>query len=157
MYPHPLPPSSNADPALAAVAARIDSILQAFGVDPTQARMDDGGGRSFVWQFQRGTALVEVLLLHEDGKQFFQVCSPILHLPQDGLLRFYRRLLEYNMQLSGAAFAVYRDVVYVVNERELSGLDDAEAHAMIETVAAFADQLDDRLVAEYGGRLFGQV
>lgn len=119
--------------------------------------MDDGSGRSFVWQFQRGTALVEVLLLNEGGKQFFQVCAPILHLPHDGLLRFYRRLLELNMQLSGAAFAVYRDVVYVVNERELAGLDDTEAHAMIDTVAGFADQLDDTLVAEYGGRLFGQV
>lgn len=154
MYPSASP---QPDPGLAAVAARIDSILHAVGVDPSQARMDDGSGRSFVWQFQRGTALVEVLLLNEDGKQFFQVCSPVLHLPQDGLLRFYRRLLEYNMQLSGAAFAVYRDVVYVVNERELIGLDDSEAHAMIDTVAGFADTLDDKLVSEYGGRLFGQV
>lgn len=152
MYAQNTPPEPN----LAMLAARIDAILYALGIDPTQARMDSTA-ESFVWQFQRGTALVEVLLLNEDGKQFFQVCSPILHLPQDGLLRLYRRLLEYNMQLSGAAFAVYRDVVYVVNEREINGLDDAEAHQMIDTVAGFADQLDDQLAEEYGGRLFGQV
>ncbi len=150
-------PNTQLDPELSAVAARIDGILRGFGVDPALARVDDGSGRSFVWQFQRGTALVEVLLLNDGGKQFFQVCSPILHLPHDGLTRLYRRLLEYNMQLSGAAFAIYRDVVYVVHERALAGLDDSEAHEMISTVAAFADQLDDRLVAEFGGRLFGQV
>lgn len=150
-------PNTQQDPGLAAVAARIDGILHALGVDPALARVDDGSGRNFVWQFQRGTALVEVLLLNEGGRQFFQVCSPILHIPQDGLVRFYRRLLEYNMQLSGAAFAVYRDVVYVVHERALAGLDDAEANEMISTVAGFADELDDRLAAEFGGRLFGQV
>lgn len=149
--------NTQPDPELSAVAARIDDILRSFGVDPTLARIDDGKGTSFVWQFQRGTALVEVMLLNDSGKPFFQVCSPIIHLPQDGLIRLYRRLLEYNMQLSGAAFAIYRDVVYVVHERALAGLDDTEAHEMISTVAAFADQLDDRLVAEFGGRLFGQV
>ena len=48
-----------------------------------------------------------------------------------------------SLALSGAAFAIYRDVVYVVHERALAGLDDSEAHEMISTVAAFADQLDD--------------
>lgn len=80
-----------------------------------------------------------------------------MHLPSDNLVRLYRRLLEYNMQLSGAAFAVYRDVVYVVNERMLEGLDDAEANVMISNVAGFADTLDDKLVREFGGRLYGQV
>ena len=127
--------------------------MAALGLDPAEARLGD-----YTWQFQRGTALVEIKLVQEDGGQaFFQISAPVMHLPHDNLLRLYRRLLELNMQLVGVAFAIYRDVVYRVDERPVPGLDETEAHAMINTVAGFADQLDDELVAEFGGRLFGQV
>lgn len=147
--PSPLPPPDD----LPRVAARIDSVLAALGLNPTEARVGD-----YTWQFQRGTALVEIKLVQEDGGQaFFQISAPVMHLPHDNLLRLYRRLLELNMQLVGVAFAIYHDVVYLVDERPVPGLDEDEAHAMINTVAGFADQLDDELVAEFGGRLFGQV
>ncbi|NOG50570.1 MAG: YbjN domain-containing protein [Chloroflexi bacterium] len=145
------------DPSLDAVAARVDNVLRALGVDPGLARLPGTDAYNIVWQFQRGSAFIEVRLVNEGGRRYFQVCAPIMHLPSDNLVRLYRRLLEYNMQLSGAAFAVYRDVVYVVNERMLEGLDDAEANVMISNVAGFADTLDDKLVREFGGRLYGQV
>gem|GEM_PF-303231 len=148
--PNPMPPNSD----LGAVAIRIDGVLTALGLNPTEARIPD----SYTWQFQRGTALIEVRLVQEDGANtFFQISAPVMHLPHDNLLRLYRRLLELNMQLVGAAFAIYRDVIYLVDERPVPGLDDNEAHAMINTVAGFADQLDDSLVNEFGGRLYGQV
>lgn len=148
--PNPMPDNGN----LSAVAIRIDGVLTALGINPSAARIPD----TFTWQFQRGTALIEMRLIQEEGgNTFFQISAPVMHIPHDNLLRLYRRLLELNMQLVGAAFAVYRDVVYLVDERPVPGLDDTEAHAMINTVAGFADQLDDLLVEEFGGRLYGQV
>lgn len=148
--PNPMPDKSN----LSAVAVRIDNVLTALGLNPSEARLAE----TFTWQFQRGTALIEMRLIQEDGGgTFFQISAPIMHLPHDNVLFLYRRLLELNMQLVGAAFAIYRDVVYLVDERPVPGLDDDEAHAMINTVAGFADQLDDSLVEEFGGRLYGQI
>jgi hypothetical protein len=150
--PNASPMSASDD--LDAVAARIDVILANLGLDPASARVANA---TYLWQFQRGSALVEIRLLREGRDSFFQISAPVMHLPHDGLLRLYRRMLELNMQLVGAAFAVYRDVVYLIDERPLPGLDDSEAHAMINTVAGFADQLDDELVSEFGGRRYGQA
>lgn len=148
--PNPMPQDGD----LKRIAPRIDEMLIALGIDPTAARIPD----TFTWLFERGTAQVEVRLIQEDGGgTFIQVSAFVMHLPHDNVLRLYRRLLELNMQLVGAAFAVHRDVVYLVEERPTQDLNDSEIHTMINTVAGFADQLDDVLVAEFGGRLYGQV
>jgi hypothetical protein len=47
-------------------------------------------------------------------------------------------------------------VVYVFNERILEGLDAVEANHIIQMVASYADDLDNQLINEFGGRLYGQ-
>ena len=81
----------------------------------------------------------------------------MIHLPINGLLPLYRRLLELNLQLTNASIGVYLDVVYVFSERPLEGLDSIEANHIIEIIAHYADELDDKLVSEFGGRLYGRV
>ena len=55
------------------------------------------------------------------------------------------------------SLGVYLDVVYVYSERPLDGLDIVEANAIINAVATWADELDDKLVAEFSGRLYSRV
>ena len=107
------------------------------------------------WNFLRGSALIEVYLTPEDWG-FLQVLSPIMHLPQSNLLALYRRLLELNLELTNAALGVHEDVVYLYHERLLEGLDAVEADAVLRRIAGVADELDDVLVEEFGGRLYGQ-
>jgi hypothetical protein len=142
-------------PNIEAYAATVEQNLMALGVDPTQARMNTESG--FGWSFQRGSAAIEVYVSQQDQAGYLQVLSPILHLPQTGLLPLYRRLLEMNLQLTNAALGVYLDVVYVFSERPLDGLDPVEANNIISLVANFADEWDDKLVAEFGGRLYGRI
>jgi hypothetical protein len=80
-----------------------------------------------------------------------------MHLPMSNLLPLYRRLLELNLQLTAAAIGVHLDVVYVFSERPLDGMDAAEANTIINLVSAYADDLDDKLVTEFGGRLYAKV
>jgi hypothetical protein len=80
-----------------------------------------------------------------------------MHLPMSNLLPLYRRLLELNLQLTAAAIGVHLDVVYVFSERPLDGLDGAEANTIINLVSGYADELDDKLVTEFGGRLYAKV
>ncbi len=131
----------------------VESILAAIGVDPAAARMEVESG--FGWHFQRGSALIEVYLTPEQ-EGYLQVLSPIMHLPASNLLALYRRLLELNLQLTNAALGVHEDVVYVFHERLLAGLDAAEADAIIRRLAGYADELDDALAAEFGGRMYGR-
>jgi hypothetical protein len=136
-------------------AHTVESILLSLNIDPKQAKLktDDGFG----WNFQWGSATIEVYVREHDGKGYFQVLSPIMHLPGSGLLQLYRRLLELNLQLTTASIGIYYDVVYIFSERMLEGLDSVEAQHTIGLVAAYADELDNQLVSEFGGRLFSQA
>jgi hypothetical protein len=142
-------------PTLETYAVTVEQILVAIRVDPTIARMNMEEG--FGWSFQRGSAIIEIFVSQQNGVGFLQVLSPIIHLPINGLLPLYRRLLELNLQLTNACLGVYLDVVYVFSERPLDGLDANEANTIITTVASYADDLDDKLVQEFGGRLYGKT
>ncbi len=136
-------------------AQTIDSILAQIGLNPADVRMNTDEG--YGWSFRRGSAVIEVYLSEQEGEGFLQVLSPIMHIPVSNVLPLYRHLLELNLQLTSAAMGVYNDVVYVFYERPLQGLDANEANDIIAKVAGYADDLDNQLVEEFGGRLYMQV
>lgn len=136
-------------------ATTVEQILMSVGVEPARARMNIDNG--YGWSFQRGSALIEVYIAAQEGREYLQVLSPLLHLPTGGLLPLYRRLLELNLTLTNASVGIYLDVVYVFNERPLAGLDANEANFIITQIAEYADDLDNQLVNEFGGRLYGQT
>jgi len=139
--------------ALEQSVRNVETILASIGVDPVEARMKVDAG--YAWNFQRGSALIEVYVSQEE-RGYLQVLSPIMHLPTTNLLALYRRLLELNLQLTNASVGVHEDVVYVFNERPLDGLDHIEAESIIRKLAIYADDLDNKLVDEFGGRLYSQ-
>ncbi len=145
----------KAAPRLDQYAATVEQILLTVGVDPNQARMNIQDG--FGWSFRRGSAVIEVYVSQQEGAGYLQVLSPILHLPMSNLLPLYRRLLELNLQLTNAALGLHLDVVYVFSERPLEGLDAVETNNIITLVASYADELDDKLVTEFGGRLYARI
>jgi len=144
-----------ATPSLGHYAQTVEDILASLGFNPPEARLDTEQG--YGWTFRRGSAIIEVYVSEQDEIGYMQVLSPILHLPGAGLLPLYRHLLEYNMRLTNASLGIYYDVVYVFNERPLDGLDAAEVNQIITMVAGYADDLDNALVNEFGGRLYSQT
>jgi hypothetical protein len=142
-------------PSIRDYAAQVESLLAAASVNVEQARLLVEGG--YGWRFQRGSAIVQVYVVENDQRGYFQVFSPMLHLPAGGLLPLYRRMLELNLKLTSASLGVHNDIVYVFTERLIDGLDADEANTMINLVSGYADDLDNKLVAEFGGRLYSQV
>jgi hypothetical protein len=142
-------------PNLQAYATSVAQILSALGVDPQAAAISLQEG--FGWHFKRGSALIEIYIALQEGEGYLQVLSPILHVPQGALLPLYRRLLEMNLQLTAASLGLHQDVVYVFHERPLVGMDADEANTIINLVAHYADDLDDKLLAEFGGRLYERI
>lgn len=136
-------------------AQMVERILQSIGYNPQDVRMDTEDG--YGWGFQRGSAIIEVYLKEEEGRDYFQILSPLLHVPPGNLLPLYRRLLELNFALTNAALGIHLDIVYVFSERPVEGLDESEANFLITQVSRYADELDDGLITEFGGRRYGQV
>lgn len=143
------------DDSLTRYAAMIHQVLAGRRIDPDTARLDVEGG--YGWNFRYGSAIIEVYIHQNDEGGYFQALSPIITLPQSGLLPFYRQLLELNLQLTNAALGVYNDTVYIFSERPLDGLDEIEAQSTIQHVADYADTLDNTLVTEFGGRLYNRA
>lgn len=142
------------DDALSRSAAMVQQVLVSVGADPDQSRLSVDSG--YGWNFRYGSAIIEIYIHRTEEGSYFQVLSPIIHLPQAGLLPLYRRMLELNLQLTNAALGVYHDAVYIFSERPLDGLDPVEVNSTISRVASYADDLDNRLVAEFGGRLYAR-
>ncbi len=139
---------------LARHAEMVQQALISLGIDPNQSRLNVTSG--YGWNFRYGSAVIEVYIHFNEEGSYFQVLSPIMHLPQAGLLPLYRRMLELNLQLVNAALGIYHDAVYIFSERPLEGLDQVEVSSTIGRVAAYADDLDNKLVAEFGGRLYAR-
>lgn len=140
---------------LAQHATAVENILQTLSINVDTARMDTEHG--YGWVFQQGSALIEIYIAEQQGREYFQVLSPLFHIPSGGLLPLYRSLLELNLTLTNASLGVYLDVVYIFSERPLAGLDAEEANFIITQVAEYADDLDNTLVNEFGGRLYAQA
>jgi len=145
----------SSDSPIVQKAGVIERILAQIGLNPAEVRIETDQG--YGWSFRRGSAVIEIYLSQQGEQGYLQVLSPIMHLPSDNMLPLYRRLLELNLQLTSAALGVYRDIVYVFYERPLTGLDASEANDIISKMAGYADDLDDELVEEFGGRLYMQV
>lgn len=138
-------------------AQTVEQILGSVGIDPQNARLQVDAGSSYAWHFQRGSAVIEVYIsIADDESAYLQLVSPIVHIPQQGLLPFYRHLLELNMTMTNAALGVYNDVVYVFNERPLQDLDASELNFVIMQLSAYADDLDNQLADEFGARMYQQ-
>lgn len=150
----PRQPGNQQDP-IHEHARVIDNILAQIGLNPDDVSMNTDEG--YGWSFRRGSAVIEIYLSQHSGNGYLQVLSPIVHIPTENVLPLYRYLLELNLQLTSAALGVYNDVIYVFYERPLTDLDATETNDIISTVAGYADDLDNQIVEEFGGRLYMQV
>lgn len=134
--------------------ALVDEYIGRFSAKVSEAagaevRFDplDADGYSSV---SRGSATVGINVIEDQGILLF-LCR-IMKVPQQRQLELYRRLLELNyLATSDGAFAIERnsDTVYLRAFRSLSGLDYEEFEGMLHTVAAVADEWDDKLLAEF--------
>ncbi len=134
-------------------AARIvGEALGKIGVDPRPERLP--GDRGFGWSIRRGSAVVFITVNQENNHAYLRLTSPILYLPSENLLPLYRTLLGINMELTSAALAVHEDKVCIVSERPVEGLDHVEADDLLKRISHYADELDNKLAAEFGARLY---
>ena len=108
--------------------------------------LDDSGFTQVV----RGSASIGITVMEEQGVLMF--LSRIMKVPNEKELECFRLLLELNYaSTSDAAFAVEKETntVCLRAHRSIFNLDYEEFEDMLHTVAAVADEWDDRLMEQF--------
>lgn len=124
----------------------IEEIIKGWNIDPKTIYNPDYK----VWYLVQGSANFEVGFFSYNKTDYYYVASSIVKLPQENLLPFYRRLLELNDFYIGSKLSIKGDQVWLLGQRECEGMDIGEAKRMIDNVRIVADDLDDRLIQEFG-------
>jgi hypothetical protein len=125
----------------------VENCIRSLGVDPVTCR----GKQPGQWDLRRGSASVWVDVFWSENNKcgYFQIIAPVMQIPDNNQTAFFRELLELNHSFYGVAFTIFKDWVYIKMIRELEGMDQNEALAMLNRVGWYADEYDDKLKAKY--------
>jgi len=128
----------------------VEKGIDLLGISANDARGDKDGQ----WDFDRGSAKVAVGLTSTERfpNGYFYVSSIILDssgVPAAKKEEFYRTLLELNASLVNMRFAFNKDIVFLISNRDASGLDPEEVAITVNELSYYADALDDRLQADF--------
>jgi hypothetical protein len=109
------------------------------------------------WNWRTGSARIQVYietvpLSSGNTREYLRIFSPLMQLPQNNLLAFYRHLLELNDTKLGVKLSIMPDSnwVYATYERDIRGIDYHEVSTCIADLEWWADKLDDELKAQFG-------
>jgi len=121
----------------------LDDLLTEAGLRSKAEPMDNG-----LYRMQWGSAIV---LVGVAGQAIVAIAPLFRSPPATQTEVFYRRLLEHNAFMGGmAAFAVQPDGWVVLHAgRSRKGMDAHELAVMVSGVGRFADDFDDKLIAEF--------
>ena len=140
-----------------AYSAVVEAFIQQVGLDPKESRLEGNGKERAGWYIKRGSAPIYIYLEDSGETNTLRIESPILYLPPENILPFYRKCLELNNQLRDCALAVRDDFILLVSDRPLEGLTPEEVAQNIDLLSFAADNLDDELAKEFGAKLFSEA
>lgn len=104
------------------------------------------------WHWKTGSASIQVYIetiSFQNGteRDYLRVFSPLMQIPANDLLKFYRHLLELNDTRLGVKFTIMPNSnwVYATYERDIRGMDYHELSTCIADLEWWADKSDDEL------------
>ncbi len=121
----------------------LDQLLADAGVADKVAKIDTN-----LVRLQWGSAFV---IVGVSGSAIVAIAPLFREVPRDKITQFYKKLLEHNAYMGGmASFAIQPDGWVVLHAgRAIKGIDGAEFMTLLAGVGRFADEFDDKLIAEF--------
>jgi len=136
---------------LVSTNALVEEVLRELG--HKSDRIKDPGALH-AWQIEKGSAVIRVALIHRAEFTHLRVSAIVMTLDAKvDRTALFGHLLDLNLTLCGAAFAIDGDRVVLVGERSTLDLDRSELSEAIQRITMYADEHDDVLVARFGGTL----
>lgn len=128
----------------------VEAAITRLGIEPEKCRGENAGQ----WMIVRGsvTVYLDLWYIEKRGRAYFQVMAPVIKIPTKRREQFYEELLRLNNRFFGVAFSVDDTNAWIKVIREVDGMDDSEALAMISRVGNYADKYDDELKLRYFGK-----
>lgn len=121
----------------------IDTLLTDANLRDKAEAHGDG-----LYRMQWGSAIV---MIGTAGSAIVAIAPLFKAAPTERTEAFFRRLLEHNAFMGGmASFALQPDGWVVLHAgRSRKGLDAHEFATLVASVGRFADEFDDKLIAEF--------
>jgi hypothetical protein len=121
----------------------LDELLSGCGLTDRAEKIDE-----HMVRLQYGSAFV---IVGTSGSAIVAIAPMFRNLPPGKELAFFQRLLEHNAYMGGmASFALQPDGWVVLHAgRPIKGIDANEFATLVAGVGRFADQFDDKLIAEF--------
>jgi hypothetical protein len=129
------------------IVQNVVTALTDMGIDTAATQVPDSDGKA--WLVQANSVIMMVAVIDGSDLPALRLTCPILYMPVTELLPFYRRMLDINQKLVHAAFAMDRDIVCVISQQALKGVDPDTIRTLIQQSLKNADSLGDVLVREF--------
>jgi hypothetical protein len=136
--------------------ARVTNMIQCYVESIGLTKETTYNGKSKNWVWKNGSASIEVFIHtvnFDNGarRDYLRIFSPLLEIPANNLLQFYRHLLELNDRRLGVKLCIAPNTqtVFATYERDIRGMDYQELSTCIADLELWADELDDQLKAQF--------
>lgn len=135
-----------------AVTEMIHEYAKSVGLDLNQTYNAEKGS----WSWRIGSASIQVYIENVSfsnghSRDYLRIFSPLMHIPTNDLLSFYRHLLELNDSSLGVKLTIMpgSSLIFATYERDIRGMDYQELSTCISDLEWWADKLDDELKNQF--------
>lgn len=114
----------------------VDDAISDLGLNPEEVRGDQAGQ----WNLKKGKFDIMVDVWEQEKNFLFQVVSPLCTLPEENKEGFLLFLLQKNYGLSGVAYAIMDDSVFLKFTTEAGSLTKENIVSILTKIAFYAEQ-----------------
>jgi hypothetical protein len=125
----------------------VEEGIKMTQVKPEQCRSKTEGQ----WNLKRLNTDIWVDLWHvdEEDKNYFQVMTPLVQLPQEGREEFFKELLDLNYQLISGSFVTYKDGVYVKATLDAETITPDIVFMLLNRIGHYGNIFEEGLIKRY--------
>lgn len=114
----------------------VDDAITELGLSPEETKGEQAGQ----WNLKKGRFDIMIDLWEQDQKHLFQIVSPLCGLPDENKEIFLIHLLQRNYGMSGLAYAIMNESVFLKYTTEADTLTKEHIVMLLTKTAFYAEQ-----------------
>ncbi len=133
----------------------VRELLKSMGTNHKDAKMDMEDKNLLGWAIGVGEAIIYIYIFQsDDNTLFIKFVSPVMYMPEENLLPFYRKLLELNNRLHDIGFSIENNIVLMFAQRRIELTTIEESKYIIMYLARMVQELGGDLMKEFNAKPF---
>ena len=133
----------------------VKELLESMGTNHKDAQMDIEDKNMLGWAISVNDIIIYIYIFQSDEKTLFiKFVSPIMYIPNENILPFYRKLLEVNNILHDIGFSIENNLVLMFAERRIDLTSIEESKYIILYLARIAKDIALPISEEFNAKIF---